>query len=75
MGSPDTDAPAGDHEKPQHKVTISGFRMAVTPVTAGLYDEVMQHEPVPPAQERLPAVNVTWYDAIAFCNRMSVQEG
>ena len=33
-----------------------GFRMAVTPVTAGLHNEVMQREPVPPAQERLPAV-------------------
>ena len=75
MGSPDTDELAGDDEKPQHMVTVSGFRMAVTPVTAGLYNEVMQREPVPQAQERLPAVNVSWEDAIAFCNRLSVREG
>jgi formylglycine-generating enzyme required for sulfatase activity len=75
MGSPDTDELADDDEKPQHRVTVSGFRMAVTPVTAGLYNEVMQREPVPQAQERLPAVKVTWYDAIAFCNRLSVREG
>jgi formylglycine-generating enzyme required for sulfatase activity len=75
MGSPDTDELAGGNEKPQHMVTVSGFRMAVTPVTAGLYNEVMQGEPVPPAQERLPAVNVTWYDAIDFCNRLSIREG
>ena len=75
MGSPDTDEMAGDDEKPQHMVTVSGFRIAVTPVTAGLYNEVMQREPVPPPQERLPAVDVSWYDAIAFCNRLSVREG
>ena len=75
MGSPDTDEMAGDDEKPPHMVTVSGFRMAVTPVTAGLYNEVMQREPVPQAQEHLPAVDVSWYDAIAFCNRLSVREG
>jgi formylglycine-generating enzyme required for sulfatase activity len=74
MGSPDTDELARDDEKPQHMVTVSGFRMAVTPVTAGLYNEVMQREPVPQPQEHLPAVNVTWYDAIAFCNRLSDRE-
>ena len=75
MGSPDTDEMAYDNEKPQHMVTVSGFRMAMTPMTAGLYNEVMQREPVPHPQERLPAVNVSWDDAIAFCNRLSVREG
>ena len=75
MGSPDTDEWARDDEKPQHRVTVSGFRMAVTPVTAGLYNEVMQRESVPQAQERLPAVNVSWNDAITFCNRLSLREG
>jgi formylglycine-generating enzyme required for sulfatase activity len=58
-GSPDTDELAGDNEKLQHMAAVSGFRLAVTPVTVGLYNEVMQREPVPSAQERLPAVNVT----------------
>jgi formylglycine-generating enzyme required for sulfatase activity len=74
MGSPDTDELAGNNEKPQHMVTVSGFRMAVIPVTVGLYNEVMQREAVPQAQERLPAVDVSWEDAIAFCNQLSVRE-
>jgi formylglycine-generating enzyme required for sulfatase activity len=59
MGSPDTDELAGADEKPQCMVTGLGFCLAVTPVTAGLYNEVMQRKPVPSSQERLLAVNVT----------------
>jgi sulfatase modifying factor 1 len=75
MGSPATDEVARDAEKPQHTVIVSGFRMAVTPVTVELYHEVMQRQPVPQEQARLPIVDVTWYDAIAFCNRLSVRQG
>ena len=75
MGSPETDYMADDDEKPQHEVTIWAFRMAVTPVTAGLYHEVMEREPVAEEQEHLPMVDVSWYDAVAFCNRLSVREG
>ena len=59
MGSPDTDELAGADEKPLCMVTGPGFCLAATPVTAALYNEVMQREPVPSAQERLLAVNVT----------------
>jgi hypothetical protein len=75
MGSPDTDDMADDSEKPQHPVTVSGFRIAVTPVTVGLYHEVMQPQSVPPERARLPAIDVSWNDAIAFCNRLSDREG
>ncbi len=75
MGSPDTDDMAGDNEKPQHQVTLSGFRMATTPVTAGLYHKVMHDEMLPDAEARRPVVDIYWYDAIAFCNALSRQEG
>jgi formylglycine-generating enzyme required for sulfatase activity len=75
MGSPDTDEMAHDNEKPQHSVMVSGFRIAITPVTAAVYAEVMRKEPPPQEQERLPAVDVSWNDAIAFCNQLSEREG
>jgi formylglycine-generating enzyme required for sulfatase activity len=75
MGSPDADNMAHDSEKPQHEVTVSGFRIAVTPVTAGLYCEVMKAETLPEEQAQLPAVEVSWYDAVEFCNRLSERQG
>jgi formylglycine-generating enzyme len=75
MGSPDTDDMAIENEKPAHLMTIAGFRIAVTPVTAGLYAEIMQLEIPPEEHRQLPAVDVTWYDAIEFCNRLSRREG
>jgi sulfatase modifying factor 1 len=75
MGSPDTDDMAYAHETPQHQVTVSGFRIAVTPVTAGVYQEVMQGEALTESAARLPAVDVRWDDAIAFCNKLSEREG
>ena len=75
MGSPDTDDMASADEKPAHLVEVAGFRMAVTPVTAGLYAEIMQREMPPEERRQLPAVDVTWYDAVECCNRLSGREG
>ena len=74
MGSPDADDMAYYDERPQHEVTVSGFRIALTPVTASVYAEVMQRKAPPEDQKRLSAVDVTWHDAITFCNRLSERE-
>ena len=75
MGSPNSDDMANDDEKPQHTVSVSGFRIGVTPVTEGLYREVMQQESPPDDQHQLPVVGVSWTDAIQFCNALSEREG
>ncbi|MFO1432956.1 MAG: formylglycine-generating enzyme family protein [Candidatus Competibacteraceae bacterium] len=77
MGSPDSDDMARDNEKPQHEVTIGYFRIGVTPVTVELYRAVMS-KPSSPGSEtegRQPITDVTWYDAIEFCNRLSQRAG
>ncbi|MCG8425132.1 MAG: formylglycine-generating enzyme family protein [Proteobacteria bacterium] len=83
MGSGDDDPYAYASEKPAHEVAISGLACMVYPVTRGLYADVMGHDPgwpsadAVPADEldTLPANNVSWRDAIAFCNALSEQEG
>jgi len=77
MGSPDSDDLAQDNEKPQHEVTVSPFRIAITPVTVELYRQVMLESFITTseAEARLPATSVTWLNAIDFCNRLSERTG
>ncbi len=75
MGSPASDDMAYDDERPQHRVTLAGLRIAVTPVTAGLYHAVMQGQAPTAGREQVPVVNVSWEDALRFCNRLSEREG
>lgn len=51
------------------------FLMGVTEVTRADYSSVMGLAAVPTAEANLPAVNVTWDDAKAFCARLSKRDG
>jgi formylglycine-generating enzyme required for sulfatase activity len=64
-----------DDEGPQHQVTVSGFYMGKTEVTQKEYQEVMGTNPSYFKGDNLPVENVTWYDAIEYCNRLSQKEG
>jgi sulfatase modifying factor 1 len=87
MGSdPRTDPDAGDDEQPRHRVSVSPFLMARTPVTRGQWRKVMAqtdvgewHRPAPDVwgagDDDLPATDVSWYEAVAFCNALSAMSG
>ena len=81
MGSPASEANRGGDET-QHTVMLSAFRMGKYQVTQEQYQTVMGTNPSSfkaatngenPA--RRPVENVSWYDAVAFCNRLSEREG
>jgi formylglycine-generating enzyme required for sulfatase activity len=79
MGSPDTDAEAHEDEKPQHEVTVSAFAISRYPIIRELYRKLC--DTLPEAWQRdsddnrLPANNVSWFDAVSFCNTLSQQVG
>jgi len=77
MGSSEDEKGRSDNEGPQHEVTID-YRLAVGrfPVTVAEYDSVMSggKEPKPepgPGGERIPATDVRWNDAKAYCEALS----
>jgi formylglycine-generating enzyme required for sulfatase activity/uncharacterized protein YjdB len=68
---------------PVHTVTLSSFYIGKYEVTQAQYQAVMGINPSSfssnPAsgevQENRPVESVSWYDAIVFCNRLSIAEG
>lgn len=56
-------------------VELASFRLAHVPVTQALYEQVTGLRPSSSDGDRLPVENVSWSDAIAFCNELSRHEG
>jgi len=75
MGSPDTEDGRYDEEDPQHQVTVSSFYMGRHEVTQLEYETVMGSNPSYWKGGNLPVEQVSWHDAIEYCNKRSVQEG
>lgn len=84
MGSPDEELERRDSEGPQHLVHVQEFWMGQYPVTqeewrivAG-YNKVNRDLDADPSEfkgDRLPVENVSWDDAVEFCDRLSAQTG
>jgi formylglycine-generating enzyme required for sulfatase activity len=89
MGSPDSDQDAQGNEKPQHPVRITRpFYLGVTEVTQEQYEAVIGRNPswfsasgggkdsvAGQDTGEHPVENVSWNDAIEFCNKLSAREG
>jgi formylglycine-generating enzyme required for sulfatase activity len=82
MGSPATEG--FDPDETQHSVTLTKcFYMGKYQVTQELYQRVMGSNPSSfktsaangEEQARRPVEQVSWYDALVFCNKLSVLEG
>ena len=58
-----------------HTVTVSDFYMSMYEVTQEEYSAVMNDNPSSFSGENLPVENVSWRDAILYCNARSEQEG
>ncbi len=76
MGSPKTEEGRSDDED-RHAVTLTRpFLLGRTEVTQGLYQAVMGENPSGNKASPLhPVENVSWFDAVRYCNQRSKKEG
>jgi len=72
MGAFREDSAAQDAEIPRHEVTLSkNFWMAVIPISQAIYELLMGNNPSKQRAPHNPVENISWYEAIEFCNRLS----
>ena len=73
---PDSKRERFDDEQPQHSVKISRpFFLGIHEVTQGQYQAVMGNNPSEfKGSDDLPVENVSWLDAVGFCNKLSERE-
>ncbi|TVP64628.1 MAG: TIR domain-containing protein [Leptolyngbya sp. LCM1.Bin17] len=73
MGSPDSEKGEG----PQHRVSVPEFWLGKYPVTQDQYQAIMGKNPSRFSENgaNRPVEQVSWHDAVAFCQKLSQQTG
>lgn len=74
MGSPEDEAWRSEDET-QHTVTVGDFYMSIYELTQAEYQEMMGVNPSSFSGDDLPVENISWLDAVYYCNTRSEKEG
>jgi len=64
-----------DRENPPHQVIVTCFYMGTHEVTQKEYCDIMGTNPSTFTGDTLPVTNISWYDAVEFCNTLSETDG
>ena len=80
MGAPEDEEGSSDDERPQHQVTVPMFFMSRYQITQAQWRAVanlpqvkrrLEREPSYFKGDNLPVEQISWYDAVEFCDRLS----
>ena len=75
MGALPTDQDAFPNEHPRHKVILSrSFYLGKYPIAQGLWNTIMDNNPSHFIGSTLPVEQVSWFQCIEFCNRLSLKD-
>jgi formylglycine-generating enzyme required for sulfatase activity len=74
MGSPASEV-SRHKDEAQHQVMVGSFYMGKNEVTQREYEQVMRTNPSRFHGASLPVEQVSWFDAITYCNTRSIIEG
>ncbi|MBN1591811.1 MAG: formylglycine-generating enzyme family protein [Candidatus Coatesbacteria bacterium] len=76
MGSPTSEEERDPDEGPIRTVKISAFEMSDTEITEGQWEAVMGwNDCYNKFGDDYPVENVTWFDCVSFCNKLSRANG
>ena len=75
MGGDIADKKCDFNARPAHSVRLTDFYISESEVPQELYHAVMRENPSMHIGDSLPVENVSWYEAILFCNRLSEMVG
>ena len=64
-----------DSDEVQRKITIDAFYIGKAEVTQKEWTLVMGSNPSHFKGENLPVENISWFDAVEYCNKRSLKEG
>ncbi|MBN2280292.1 MAG: formylglycine-generating enzyme family protein [Candidatus Marinimicrobia bacterium] len=63
-----------ENEKPVHTQTVEDFYISKMEVTQSIYEAIMKNNPSQIKGPSFPVENITWYQALEFCNMLSENE-
>ncbi len=75
MGSPESEEGSDDSERPQHQVTIPSFFIGKYQLTQAQYQAIIGSNPSEFKGDKRPVENVSWNEAVKFCERLSEKTG
>ena len=84
MGAPEDEEDSINDERPQHEVTVPTFFMGKYPITQAQWKAVaklpqvekeLEENPSDFKGDNRPVEQVSWYDAVEFCARLSNYTG